>query len=482
MENKFSEKNIVINMFWRFLEKSGTQFVSFVVGVIIARIIDPEAFGVVAIVNAFTSIIDEFIENGLCLSLYQKKHPDDLDYSTVFITDLVVSLILYIILFVSAPLIANYYDMPQLAMLLRVSGLSLIISTIRSIQRSYVSKNMIFKKFFFSSLSGIIASGIVGIWMALSGFGVWALIVSPIVENTINIFINYFSIKWRPKFGFSFERLKESFDYSSKVFLAFSLGNIYDKLRQLIIGKHYSAEDLAYYDKGESIPRKLTNSLESSIKSVMKPVLSDCQDDKERTKQIVKKYPEVNFLFMTPILLGIAAIADSAIELVYTKKWLFAVPFLRIFCVIKLFNSVKISHQYVIRSSKRSEELLKLELICKVYGLIILFITSKISVLAMTIGLLVCDFADQNVSSFYCNKFINYTYLEQIKDVLVYIIIGTIMYCAVVLVEKVQISLMLTLILQILTGAVVYIAGILLLKRESLALVFDLIKKIIKKK
>ena len=469
-------------MIWRFLEKSGTQLVSFIVGVIIARIIDPEAFGVVAIVNAFTSIIDEFIENGLCLSLYQKKNPDDLDYSTVFVTDLIVSFILYLILFVCAPLIADYYNMPQLIMLLRVSGLSLIISTIRSIQRSYVSKNMIFKKFFFSSLGGIIASGIVGIWMALNGFGVWALIVSPIVENTINIFINYFSIKWRPKFGFSFERLKESFDYSSKIFLAFSLTTIYDKLRQLIIGKQYSASDLAYYDKGESIPRKLTNSLESSIKSVMKPVLSDCQDDKERTKQIVKKYLEVNFLLMTPVLLGIAAVADSAIEIVYTKKWLFAVPFLRVFCVIKLFNSIKISHQYVIRSSKRSEELLKLELICKVYGLIVLFITSKISVLAMAIGLLVCDFVDQIVSSFYCNKFIDYTYFEQIKDVLVYIILGGTMYLVVRLVENIHVSLLFTFILQILAGGIVYITGILLIKRESLLSVLDLVNKIIKKK
>ena len=476
MDKKFSKKNVVINMIWRFLEKSSTQLISFIIGAIIARVIDTNAFGVIAIVNAFISIIDEFIENGLCLSLYQKKCPDDLDYSTVFITDLIISTILYIVLYFCAPIIANYYKMPQLIVLLRVSGLSLIISTIRSIQRSYVSKNMMFKKFFFSSLGGIIFSGIVGIWMAVSGFGVWALIVSPFVENIINILINYITIKWRPKLGFSFERLKESFGYSSKLFLAFSLENIYDRLRQLIIGKRYSPSDLAYYDKGESIPRKLTNSLESSVKSVIKPVLSDCQDDKDRTKQIVKKYLEINFLFMTPILLGIAAVADSIVEIVYTKKWLFVVPYLRAFCIIKLFNPIKISHQYVIRSSKRSEELLKLELICKAYGLVVLFITSKISVFAIVAGLLVCNLIDQIVSSFYCNKFIDYTYFQQIKDVLVYIILGGIMYLIVVFVERIQISLVLTLSIQIIIGGIVYVLGIIIFKPEVFKMTYSFIK------
>lgn len=295
---KDTKRSVFSNFIWRFAERCGAQGVSFIVSIVLARLLTPEAYGTVALVTVITNILQVFVDSGLGSALIQKKDADDLDFSTVFYFNFSVCIVLYMGMFFAAPYIADFYNQPELVSLVRVISLTLIISGVKNIQQSYVSRNLLFKRFFYATLGGTIFSAVLGIVMAYYGYGVWAIVAQQLSNAAIDTLILWITVKWRPKFMFSFNRLKGLLSFGWKMLASALLDTGYNNLRQLIIGKLYSPSDLGFYNKGQQLPNLIVTNINSSIDSVLLPVMSKEQDNAEQVKLMTRRAISVSTYIM----------------------------------------------------------------------------------------------------------------------------------------------------------------------------------------
>lgn len=481
MSDKSLKKKTLGGFIWRFAERCGAQGVQFVVSIILARLLMPEAFGTISLMMVFINILSVFIDSGMGSALIQKKDADDLDFSTVFYFNLFMCSFMYLILFLCAPLIAEFYNNSELTLLVRVIGLSLLFSGVKSIQQAYVFKNMLFKNFFFSTLIGTVISAVVGITVAYKGYGVWALIFQNLTNNVIDMIIIWCLVKWRPKWMFSFERLKGLFSYGWKLLASALLDTGYNQLRALIIGKVYSTADLAYYTKANNFPSIIITNVNSSIDSVLLPSMSSVQDSVESVKGMTRRAMKTSTYVMAPLLMGLAACGQSVISILLTDKWRPSYPFMVIFCITYMFYPVHTANLNAIKALGRSDLFLKLEIIKKVVGITAILITFKISVMAMAYSLLVTSVLSQIINSWPNKKLMNYSYIEQLKDILPGILLAAFMGGCVYCVNFLHLNNWLTLIIQVPLGAVIYIGLSALLKLESFTYVFNMVKPFINK-
>lgn len=476
MAEKITKNTVFSNLFWKFSEKSVIEIVSFIVSIIIARLLDPSDIGIVALTTGLISIFSIFIDTGLGSALIQKLNPDDEDYSTVFFANIILCLIIYVLLFFCAPIIANYYNNVLLTKLIRILGIKVIVLAIKNVQHAYISKNMLFKKFFYSSLSGTIIAGVVGIIMALNGFGVWSIVALDLIDCVVDTFVIWITIKWRPSFVFSLSKFKTLFSYGWKIFVSGLLDEVYNRLYQLVIGKKYSPADLAYYDKGDSIPRKIVKNINSSINNVMMPVLSNSQDDLLRMKNIGKRMLTINFYIVAPILFGIMAISDNMIVLLLTEKWLPVLPYLKIMCIVYLIYPIDLCNLNIIKSLGRSDIFLKLEIIKKIIGLIILIVSSNYGIFAMVCGVLISSIIGCLINAYPNKRLINYGLIKQIKDLLPIILLNLFMYLGVYFISFINVNLYIKMLIQILCGVALYIIPSYVLKIDSFEYCFGILK------
>lgn len=332
--------SIVNNFFWRFAERCGAQIVTFIVSVVLARILAPEDYGQIALITVFTTIMQVFVDSGLGTALIQKKDADDLDFSSVFYFNFVVCLALYAIMFMAAPIIANFYKDLSLTPIIRIISLTIVISGVKGIQQSYVSRNMLFKRFFYATLGGTVFSAFLGIGLAYAGFGVWAIVAQQLSNTTIDTLILWMTVKWRPKRMFSWERLKSLLSFGWKMLASSLLDTVYNNIRSLIIGKMYSSADLAYYNQGDKFPYVIANNINTSIDSVLLPTMAGVQDDSSRVKAMTRRAIKTSTYIMAPLMMGLAFCAEPIVRLVLTDKWLACVPFLHIFCITYMFYPI----------------------------------------------------------------------------------------------------------------------------------------------
>lgn len=481
MESDSLKKKTIGSFIWRFAERCGAQGVQFVVSIVLARLLAPESYGLIALVTVFTSILGVFVDSGFGTALVQKKDADDLDFSSVFFFNMFMCIVLYLGMFFCAPLIANFYDKPELTSLVRVISLTLIISGVKSIQQAYVSKNMLFKRFFFATLVGTLFSAVLGIFLAYKGFGVWALVVQQLSNMTIDTLILWITVKWRPKFMFSFNRLKGLFSYGWKLLCSSLLDTGYNQLRSLIIGKVYSSADLAYYNKANNFPSIIITNVNASINSVLLPSMSSVQDSNESVRGMTRRAMKTSTYVMAPFLMGLAACGQSVISILLTDKWLPSYPFMVIFCITYMFYPVHTANLIAINAMGRSDIFLKLEIIKKIVGIIAILVTFKISVMAMAYSLLVTSVLSQIINSWPNKKLMNYSYLEQLKDILPGILLAVFMGGCVYCVNFLHLSNWLTLLIQVPLGAVIYIGLSALLKLESFTYCWNMVKPYIDK-
>ncbi len=474
--------NVVNNALWRFLERCGAQGVTFVVSIILARILDPKVYGTVALVTVFTTIMQVFVDSGMGNALIQKKNTDDLDFSTVFYFNIVVCLALYGIMFTAAPLIARFYEMPELTPVVRVLSLTLIISGVKNVQQAYVSRNMLFKRFFFSTLGGTVGAAVIGIWMAFRGYGIWALVAQNLFNLTLDTLILWMTVKWRPKLMFSFERLKGLFSFGWKLLVSALLDTAYRDLRQLIIGKLYTSNDLAQYNRGEQFPKLIVSNINTSIDSVLLPTMSSEQDHKERVRSMTRRAIRTSTYLMMPMMVGLAVCAEPLVRLVLTEKWLPCVPFLRIFCFSYAFYPIHTANLNAIKAMGRSDMFLKLEIIKKAVDLTVLLITMWYGVMAMAYSLLYMSFVGQLINSWPNRKLLDYKYSEQFKDMLPQILLSLAMGAIVYCVSLLNLSDIATLCIQVPLGAAIYFGASWLFKLESFEYVLNMAKNFIKTK
>ena len=471
------KRNVFKNFVWRFAERVGAQLVSTVVSIILARILIPDDYGIVALMHVVINIFGVFVNCGLGSALVQKKDADNIDFSTVFFTQMLFCIVLYAILFFIAPFIASYYGNSSICPMIRVSGLTLLISGIKNIQTSYVSRNMQFKKFFFATLGGTIGAAIVGITMANAGYGAWALIAQSLFNNTVDTVILWITVKWRPQKDFSFSRLKSLFSYGYKLLLSSLLDTGYGSLRSLIIGKRYSSADLAYYNRGQSWVSLIIDNINSAIDSVLFPTMSKAQNDPGLVKSMTRRSIKTSTYIMAPMMMGLAACSVPLVRLVLTEKWLPCVPFQIIFCITYMFYPIHTANLNAIKAMGRSDIFLKLEIIKKVIGVTLIIVASRISVMAMAYSLIISSVLSQIINSWPNKKLLGYKYTEQLRDILPTIILATGMGAIVSIIRNLNLSDILTLMIQIPLGIIIYIFGSKLLKIDSYSYINSLLKK-----
>ncbi len=477
-----NNKSVLSNFIWRFLERCGAQGVTLIVSIVLARLLDPNVYGTIALVTIFTTIMQIFVDSGMGNALIQKKDADDLDFSSVFYFNIVMCSVLYLIMFFLAPFIAKFYKIPELTAVVRVLSLILVISGVKNVQQAYVSRHLMFKRFFFATLGGTIGAAVIGIIMAYFGFGVWALVAQMLFNTTIDTLILWITVKWRPKKMFSMQRLKSLFSYGWKLLISALLDTVYNNIRQLIIGKVYTKSDLAYYNNGKKYPEYLVSNINTAIDSVLLPTMSNEQNHPERVKSMTRRAIKTATFIIMPLMVGFAVCSRQLVSLILTDKWLPSVPFMQIFCISFAFYPIHTANLNAIKAMGRSDLFLKLEIIKKSIGVVTIIIAIKFGVMAMAYSMLITSFISQVVNSFPNKKLLNYSYLEQLKDMLPQIILSLVMGAIVYAVTFLKLSSVITLAIQIPVGVVVYWVGSKLFHIESYEYIVGMLKNFRKKK
>lgn len=477
-----SRKTVSSGFIWKLLERLGAQGISLIVSIILARLLDPSVYGTIALVTVFTTILQVFVDGGLASALIQKKNVDNIDYSSVFYFNLLFGLFLYGIMFFAAPFIADFYGYSELVPLVRVLSLMIIISSVKNVQHAYIARNLLFKRFFWATLGGTVIAGVVSIIMAYNGFGVWSLVASHLVNMFIDTVILWITVEWKPQFVFSSKRLKSLLSYGWKLLCARMIETFYTECRALIIGKMYSSSDLAFYNRGRQYPNLIVKNVDYSVSSVLFPVMSKVQDDVEKCRSIVRRAITLNTYIIAPSMMGLAVCAEPFVRLVLTEKWMPCVPYLRIFCFTLAFVTFNTANMNSYRSIGRSDIYLKIEIIRKTMGIIILIVSMWFGVFWIAMGEVVATIIAMIVTAHPNHRFLGYGFLKQLKDVLPCLVLTVIMGIATYPISLLGLPDALTLVIQIIVGVFVYVAGSVVMHIESLHYCKSLILSFIKKK
>lgn len=411
------KQKTISSLFWQFCQKGVGQIVSFVISVVLARLLMPEEFGVVALAGMFTVLTGIFIDCGMGIALIQKKDADDLDYCTLFWAQTAFSVIVYLLAFSLAPWFSLLFHTPKLTAVIRVLGLGMILGTFGGMQNVLVTRRMAFKVYFYMTLIASILSGGIGIYLAYNNWGVWALVAQNLMSTIIGTATVFFQVRWIPHFTFSTERFRTLIGIGSKFMASGLIGTAFGQLKGYMVGLKYTATDLAYYNRGEGIPGIFTRNIDSSINEVLFPVFAKLQDDRLAVKKAVRRSIKTSSFLVFPMVLGLAAIADNLVILLYTEKWTACIPFLQVFCISECFSILNTVNLQVLRGIGEVNTILKLELYKKPVLVAILGVTMFISPLAIAIGMCFYGIYTMVINAFPNRKFINYHIKEQLKDI-----------------------------------------------------------------
>lgn len=477
-----NRNTVFSNVIWRFAERVGAQGVKLIVELLLARLLLPDDYGVIAIVTVIINLLNVFVDSGLGNALIQKKDADELDFSSVFWFNVLCCLILYAITYCFAPYIAKFFNRSELTLIIRVLTIQIIISGVKNVQQAYVARNLQFKKFFFATLGGTIGAAFFGILLAYKGLGVWALVTQQLLNAALDTMILWRIVKWRPRREFSLSRLAGLLSFGWKLLVSSLVETLYIEIRQIVIGKKYSSSDLAYYNKGQQFPMFIVGNVCTSIDSVIMPAMSTVQDDKERLKSMTRRAIKTNIYVIAPIMMGLFAIATPLIRLLLTEKWIDCVPYMRILCITYMFYPIHTANLNAIKAMGRSDLYLKLEIIKKVVGLAALLLTMNISVMAMAYSLLFTEVAGQIINTWPNKKLLDYGYFEQMEDIFPTILLAVVMGACVFATNNLNVKEIILLPLQISLGIIIYVSGSSLLRIDSLYYMRDIIIGILKKK
>lgn len=473
------QSTIFTGFLWKLFERIGTQLITFVISLVLARIIEPQAYGMIAILLAFITFADVFITSGFGSGLIQKKDADDLDFNSVFYFNLLFSMLLYLIVFIFSPFIEKLYgsDFQGLSLALRVFAIRLPICAINNIQEAYVSRKMQFRSLFVSNLIGAVCSGVVGIVMALNGFGYWALIAQYLLNAIIYTVVLWMVVKWRPSLSFSWERLSGLLKYGWKLLVASLIGAFYEKIRTVLIGKLYSSDDLAYYSKGGQYPGLIIDNVCVAIISVLFPALSKVQNDKIKIKALSRMSMGMTCFAVFPIMAGLLVTAEAVVRITLTEKWIMAVPFLQLFCVIYVVKPITQAMSQIIKSTGRTDISLQLEIFKRIIGIAFLLVFLRRGVIAIAITYAATSFIGAIIDMYVAGKLVDYRMREQVKDIFPTLISTIVMLILTMIVGMIKWHYLIVLLLQVFIGVISYLLMSLLLKNESLKLIVDFIFK-----
>lgn len=457
---------IISSLFWKLMERGGIQGIQFIVQIVLARLLLPTDYGIIALVTVFTLIANVFVQSGLNSALIQKKDADEIDFSSVFYLSLFIACLIYIVLFFAAPFIAIFYGMPQVTSVLRTLSVTLVFGAFNSIQNAVVSRRLQFKKLFFSSTGAFMVSGIIGIYMAYENYGVWALVWQQVSNQLLITLILWFTLRWRPRLLFSFSRVKSLFSFGWKLLVSGLLNTVYNDICSLIIGKMYSPAMLGFYNRGQQFPSVIVSNIDGSIQSVMFPVLASQQDNKLRVKNMMRRAIVTSSFIIFPMMVGLAVTAEPLVKLLLTDKWLSSVPFVQIFCAIYALWPIHSTNLQAIKGLGHSDITLKLAILKQIVGILILVGTVFYGVHVIALGQVLGGIISTFINAYPNKKLLGYSYGEQWNDIMPSLLLSLVMGVAVYSLKWLGLSIFVTLIIQVCVGIVLYVGMARMFKME----------------
>ena len=468
MDDKQIKAKVISSLFWKLMERIGTQGIQFIVQIALARLILPEEYGTIALIAIFISFANVFVQYGFNTALIQKKETSETDFSSVFFLSLAVAGVFYLILFLSAPLIAGFFENKMLIPLLRVLSITLFLGGLNSIQNAVVARKLEFRKLFYSSLGAVVVSGIVGIAMAYNGFGAWALVAQQLTNQLIVASILWFTVKWRPSFLFSLESIKGLFSFGWKLLVSALINMLYTNIQSLFIAKIYNPAMLGFFNRGQQFPSLIVSNINGSIQSVMFPALSLKQDNVRRVKEMVRRAIVTSAFFIFPMMVGLAVIAEPLVKILLTDKWLPCVPFLQLSCAAYALLPIHTANLQAINALGRSDIFLKLEVVKIVVSLVILGITLFYGIYVIAAGMFLSSLASSFINAYPNKKLLDYSYLQQIKDITPSLLLALVMGIMIYSFAWFSLSPGLTLVIQVGAGVLIYFGMARILKFECL--------------
>lgn len=481
VQTKFSVKQITSGFLWKWIERTGTQFIQFFVQIILARLLLPEEYGLIALVAIFILFGEVFVQSGFNTALVYKKEASEVDYNSVLMLSIVTAVFMYLLLFFLSPIIASYYNQLELVIIIRVLSIKLFMGAVISVLNAMVSRRLLFKLNFKSSLVAISISGTVGVFFAYQGYGVWALVIQQLISNLVNMILLLVLLRWRPKIQFSLNSISELFSYGSRILLTNSISLISEQIYGLFIGKVYNSEILGYFHRGHQFPHMIGNNVNGTVKTVLLPVLSSEQHNIVSLKRIMSKTIAMNSFIVFPLMAGLAAIAEPLIILILTEKWVASVPFLRFESVFYATMPILIANVQVNRAIGRSDISLKLEILKSIMTFVFLAITISLGIYYMMLSRVLIALAMVYISAKINEKLIGYQMKDMISDLSLPLIGALLMSIVVYPVQYLDLNLGIIIILQVFTGMIFYIGFAHIVKIESLYVIKKIIRGYISK-
>lgn len=475
-EEKIGKKEVVKSLGWKMLERFLTQGVGLVVQIILARILLPSDFGSMAIMVAIINYLSIFVQAGLSTTVVQRKNLDEKDISSLFSISLLLALILYIILFLLAPVIADIYEMESIIWPIRILSLNLFLTAINSIQTGILSRHMKFKVIFLRSIVSIIIAGCIAIYMAFKGYGVWALVAYSLINAAIAVIAMSFVPEVKIRFGIFWQKVKEMYSFSIKIIITNLICGGGDTIRTMVIGKKYTPSQLAYYDKAYTYSNTAIQIVSSSISGVLLPTFSRQQDDLSRLREMVRRSMKLTAFVSFPVLMGLFVIAKPLVLLLLTEKWASCIPFLMIFCLLRICGPITTIDKQVYYALGRSEIGLYYELGLLVANITMLLITFPIGIGAIAIGATIVEYCGACVIFAISRKVYNYTLRDRFKDFCKPAINTFVMVLAMLPVSLIGLSNLMEIFIQSLIGLLVYIIMAKISKDENLSYILKLKK------
>lgn len=474
-----NNQSAVSGVFWKALEQYGVMGIQFVLQIILARILDPEVYGIIAIVLVFVSLSNVFMQAGFSTALIQKKYIDDEDISSVLYFSLVIASVLYIVLFIASPFIANFFNMHELCALIRVMAICLFPGSFCSIQNAILSRTINFKAVFVASIVSVILSGLIGIGLAYFGFGVWAIAIQHLLYSCILMIAQYLLIRWKPVLTFDFKRLKSFLTFSWKVLATNLVNEFFVELRSLAIGKYYSGADLSFFNRGKQFPFLLMKSVNGSLQAVLLPKMSKLQEDKTAQHIIMHRAISISSYVMFPILTILALSASDMVRWMLTEKWLPCVIYIQLHCLYFASWPLETTNIQVMYAVGRSGMVLKMETARKILDLILLLMTVRYGVIAIAIGAVVTGIISVPLYLIPSQRIVGYKIRWQIKDVASPLGLTLIMAFVVWLIGLINLPSFISFSLQWGVGIVVYITLSVVTRNDQFQYIKNVLKSLV---
>ena len=475
-----SLKSKAINgVMWSAVERFSVQGIQFILTIIIARLVSPSDYGLIAMLGIFLAIAQTFIDSGFSNALIQKQDRTETDFSTVFYFNIAVGVVVYVLLYLCSPFIASFYNEPKLDLVTKVVGLNLIISSFSVVQRAKLTIALNFKLQAVASLIAVVISGAVGVYMAYVGYGVWAIAFQALLNNFLNTLLLWLLAKWIPRICFSWESFKGLFGFGSKLLLSALLHTIYTNLYNIVIGKKFSATDLGYYNRAYTIAYFPSNNVNNIITRATYPILCSIQNDNEKLKNTFAQYSRISTYIIFPLMIGVCILANPLVTLILTDKWLQVVPLLQIMCIAYMWEPIMGINNSIVNAKGHSDYFLIAEIFKKIIAISILLITIPFGIRIMCYGLIIYSFCDIFIMSRFTYKIIHCSFLFQIKSIYPIILLNIITGIGIYLTSKLVQDPTLKLAIGIITGVSLYIGITCLFNLKELQIIRTILKKTI---